>query len=145
MVRKISAILVALAASTGMAAAAETTLAINVTNVGGAKGKIVYVIHNQAGTYDDDAPGYINGAQPAAVRTTQIVLHDVKPGDNAVTLFWDENDNGELDKIGFIPAEPVGLSNIDGPLGAKPRWDEIKFEIKEGEVTEITIPLIKYM
>lgn len=55
-----------------------------------------------------------------------IVFNGLKPGEYAVSVFYDTNNNKQLDmKKSGIPDEPYGLSNNPG-LGT-PKFDKISF------------------
>ncbi len=71
-----------------------------------------------------------------------LTFENLSPGEYAVTVFYDENGNGELD-TGFlgIPKEKVGFSNnARGRMGPAP-YEKARFVLSPGS-TEITISLI---
>jgi uncharacterized protein (DUF2141 family) len=70
--------------------------------------------------------------------TMTIVLENILPGEYAVSLFQDENDNQKLD-TGFlgIPTEKYGFSNNAKGQFGPPSYEECKFTV-EGD-TEIYI------
>jgi outer membrane protein len=72
-------------------------------------------------------------------------IEDVAPGDVAILVYVDENENGLIDKsfIG-IPKEPLGISNNYRPKGP-PAFDRAKFTVVEAETTSIDIELYKIL
>lgn len=75
----------------------------------------------------------------------QYVIGDVTPGDVAVLVFVDENNNGLIDKnfIG-IPKEPLGISNNYRPKGP-PSFERAKFSLLEGETNTVNIEIYKVL
>ncbi len=70
-------------------------------------------------------------------------LGDLPPGDYAVMVYHDENNNGELDKnfIG-IPREPLGFSNRYWAKG-KPTFSGAAFTVTEDQEVPIDVELKK--
>ena len=77
------------------------------------------------------------------VHATQTLT--VRPaGDYAISLYYDENNNGTLDSnfIG-IPKEPVALSNNARPKFGPPKYRDAVFALEAGGTTQkITIESI---
>lgn len=119
--------------------AAAADLQLNVGPLANAQGSLMVAIYNSAATFRKDAvqqqkitavPGRI------AVKFSNLV-----PGDYAVALFHDANDNGKLDSNLFgIPQEPYGFSRIDRALMGAPGWDDVKFSLPaEGSTLDISL------
>ena len=73
-----------------------------------------------------------------------MVFSGIVPGTYAVSVYHDENNNGELDSnfIG-IPKEEVGSSNNPNSRFGPPSYDDSKFDVNSGTVTlKITIKYI---
>lgn len=61
---------------------------------------------------------------------TQTVTFEVPPGNYAVALFHDENNNGRMDKRALgIPKEPYGFSNNVRPKFSAPTFKECSFRV----------------
>jgi uncharacterized protein (DUF2141 family) len=75
--------------------------------------------------------------------SAQLEFIDVAPGEYALSVFHDENDNGELD-TGFmgIPKEPFGASNDARGRFGPPKFDDARFQVDDG-VVELTVNLQK--
>ncbi|UOR06797.1 DUF2141 domain-containing protein [Hymenobacter aerilatus] len=68
---------------------------------------------------------------------------DLAPGEWAIALSQDVNDNGEMDRnLVGIPTEPYAFSNNVRPRFKAPSFDECKFTA-EGEGQTVTIRLEK--
>lgn len=67
----------------------------------------------------------------------------VPPGDYAVTVFHDENDNGKFDMNWMgMPLEGYGFSNNVKPRFKAPSFDECEFHYDGTGVKEISIEMI---
>ncbi|MEL7190663.1 MAG: DUF2141 domain-containing protein [Pseudomonadota bacterium] len=68
-----------------------------------------------------------------AGKTVTIRFKDVKPGDYAIALLHDENDNGKADRaLGMMPKEGYGFSR-DAPVRmAPPKFKDAVFELGTG-------------
>ena len=99
--------------------------------------------HVIVGLYDKEnfMKSPLNGQMAAVTaETVTIVLENVPPGEYAVSLFQDENDNGKLDTGLFgIPTEKYGFSrNAKGKYGP-PSYEDCQF-VLDGDM-EIFIML----
>jgi uncharacterized protein (DUF2141 family) len=67
------------------------------------------------------------------------IIENVPYGDYAVSVYHDENANGEMD-TGFmrIPKEPIGFSNNAKASFGPPKWSDAKLSIISPSV-EITV------
>jgi uncharacterized protein (DUF2141 family) len=65
--------------------------------------------------------------------TVTAYFKDIEPGEYAISILHDENDNHKLDTGIFgIPAEGVGASN--NPKGGPPKYDDVKFAVGKDDV-----------
>jgi uncharacterized protein (DUF2141 family) len=130
------AALVALGLATGLAAAPAMAgeVVITVTDLRSTKG----VVRACMTTREDVFPKCIK--DPASHRTVvpagekvQIRFTGVKPGNYAIALLHDENDNGKADRaLGMMPKEGYGFSR-DAPVKmAPPKFKDAVFEQDEG-------------
>ena len=70
--------------------------------------------------------------------TTAIAEFDLAAGNYAITMFQDENLNGELDLGQYgIPQEKYGFSNNAKPIMGPPSFETCSFEVKGGTVQKI--------
>ena len=72
--------------------------------------------------------------------TLDVEFNELKPGDYAVSIFYDEDNDGELDTGMFrIPKEPVGFSNNARGKFGPAKWKHTNFQVDQD--THITIQL----
>jgi uncharacterized protein (DUF2141 family) len=132
-----------LAASLAAAAPASAgDVVITVTDLRSAKG----VVRACMTTRSDIFPKCIK--DPTAYRTVvpasgkvEIRFTGVKPGNYAIALLHDENDNGKADRaMGMMPKEGYGFSR-DAPVRmAPPKFKDAVFAISEA-AAKITIKM----
>lgn len=80
-------------------------------------------------------PGAV-GRSVAAGQAREISLGRVPAGTYALLVIHDENNNGKFDMTFGIPREGFGFSNNPAMRPRPPRWDEIRFALPGGPVTE---------
>lgn len=116
------------------------TLTLDLQGLTKKSGHVHIAVHSNAASFDDKG-------KPAAVRSVAvtdskltITIPDLAPGDYAVSLFHDANDNNKLDTnfIG-IPKEGYAFSNNVGARG-KPKFEEAKFTLSaDGTTLTLTV------
>ncbi len=73
---------------------------------------------------------------------SKVTFTEVPDGVYAISIYHDENDNGELDLImGILPKEDTGTSNNPDTIMGPPKWEDAKFEVKNGELVTFKINL----
>ena len=126
--------LIALAAAFGAAPALAGEVVITVTDLRSTKG----VVRACMTTREDIFPKCAK--DPASHRTVvpagaKVVIRftGVKPGNYAIALLHDENDNGKADRaMGMMPKEGYGFSR-DAPVKmAPPKFKDAVFTAGEG-------------
>lgn len=112
-------------------------LSINVENVKSTKGFLYVSLHSSESTWMKQG---IQGQKlPMTEKTVNVIFKDLPAGEYGVTLYQDENDNGQIDKNAIgIPTEPYGFSNNGGSFGP-PSFNDSKVALNENK--EITIYL----
>lgn len=119
--------------------AAAADLQLNVGPLASAQGSLMVALYNSAASFRKEA---VQQQKITAVagRIT-VKFSDLAPGDYAVALFHDTNDNGKLDSNLFgIPQEPYGFSRIDRPLMGAPGWDDVRFSVPtQGSTLDISL------
>ena len=109
-------LLVALLPSAGSAQESKQ-IVVNLTGIEvQQKGRIVFLLFNQAEGFPS-APerAYRKGIVNDFSTSATYIFSNIPAGNYAVTVFHDENSNGEIDRnfVG-IPKESVGASNMTG-------------------------------
>ena len=135
----------ALAGAGGLCAAAPAMagdVVITVTDLRNSKG----VVRACMTTRSDIFPKCIKdtGAHRTVVPASgkvEIRFTGVKPGDYAIALLHDENDNGKADRaMGMMPKEGYGFSR-DAPVKmAPPKFGDAVMKLGEG-TTRVTIKM----
>ena len=113
------------------ALAEDSLLKIQISGLSEVEGNLYVAVFDS----EDDWLGENTVAQMTVVIVDALEGDQVKaelplpPGEYAFSIFYDENDNGDLDTnfIG-IPKEPVALSNNARPRFGPPKYEDAKFD-----------------
>ena len=71
-----------------------------------------------------------------------VTFKDLPPGEYAVAVLHDQNDNGKMDTNAVgIPKEGWGVSLNKAPLVRAPRYSEAKFQLESGKDRSLMIKL----
>lgn len=119
-------------------------LSVSFTNIKEAKGSLYVGIYASEADFLKEEKACFKKIIPVtATGNLDLEVPQLAAGTYAVSCFHDVNGNGKLDTnfLG-IPSEPYGFSNNARPKFRAPRWDEAKFDVKEG--TRISIRLEKW-
>ncbi|WP_020595338.1 DUF2141 domain-containing protein [Spirosoma panaciterrae] len=109
----------------------KTTLTIEVHNLKSQNGAVFIALFKPGESFPSGKPveGKKLDIQGSSVQTTL----SVDPGEYAVAVFHDENNNGKLDKNLFgIPKEPYGFSNNFRPKMSAPKFSDCQFTAGDG-------------
>lgn len=66
----------------------------------------------------------------------QVTFENIEPGEYAISLYHDEDDNKELNTILGIPTEPYATSNNAKGRFGPPKWEDAKFTVSDKTVTQ---------
>ena len=117
---------------------AQRKLEVTVKNIKDLKGTIRIALYNNEKDFLE------NFLQGKIVKVTgneaKIVFENLKPGDYAVSVFHDENENEKLDS-GFmgIPNEPYGFSNDAMGTFGPPSFEKAKMTLTSDKVSVINL------
>jgi len=129
----------------GILANAQTgSIKVTITGVKQSKGKVQICLYKSAETFLKEDEVFKKATIEASIEKCSFVFQSVPVGDYAIFAYWDENENGKLDKnfIG-IPKEEVGFSqNVVGSMGP-PNFNEASFIVKDNNTTELVIYIKK--
>ncbi|MEM7329113.1 MAG: DUF2141 domain-containing protein [Pseudomonadota bacterium] len=119
--------------------ATASDLTVTVEGISDVKGSIMMGLFDET-TYNGD--GAVSGAnlkvEGSAVTAT---FADLEPGEYAVRLYHDVNDDGEMNTNPFgMPTEPYAFSNDAKGRFGPAKWDDAKF-IVEADGTAHTITM----
>ena len=125
---------------TGLLLHAQNTIEVNMTGFDSDDGTVV------VGLYDDKG-SFLKSAQKSLEskidnKKATVTFEDIPDGVYAISCYHDEDDNGKLDMfLGLYPKESYGTSNNAPARFGPPKWDDAKFEIKNGEIATFDIEL----
>jgi len=117
--------------------AAELSVRLENTPPGG---NIHFVLFDSANTFGDfrDPVKLVKHVLDGRERYR---IQNIPPGEYALLVFFDENNNGRLDKIFIgIPNEPLGFGNQYQPKGP-PSYQRAAFTLQEGESRAVDVKL----
>ena len=77
-----------------------------------------------------------------ANKEAKVIFSDVPDGTYAISVVHDEDENGKVNMVmGFYPSEATGASNNAPANYGPPKWEDAKFEVKNGQVVKQNINL----
>lgn len=122
--------------------AQQQTLTVVVKNVNETKGKIAVALFNNEKDFTKNRlQGKTTVAESGEVH---VIFENLVPGEYAVSVIHDANENDDLDSNTFgIPKEGFGFSNDAMGMFGPPSFDKAKFKIEAVE-KKIVISL-RYM
>lgn len=107
----------------GVSAAQAADLTVEAAGIRNNAGSVFVIVYNEARAFRSDRIDKAFAVASMAIpgERARITLHDVPPGSYAVSLFHDENKNGDFDMRRGVPKEGYGISN------SRDRFDEPDF------------------
>lgn len=127
-----------LAAALALAACAmplhAADLTVDIAGVQAQQGTIMVAVVDSAAGWDGQAKAVRGDGVAPDGGSVRLVFEGLPPGEYAVMVRHDENDNGDLD-ANFLgmPTEPYGFSNNPRVM-RKPTWEEARFELGEDDL-----------
>lgn len=108
-----------------------TQLKVQIRGIRSNQGKVVIALFESKKTFTKKA------IQSASLtikdRSASWTTKPLSPGNYAIALYHDANENGKMDKNFFgIPKEDYGFSRDAKPSYGPPRWEDAAFEVKSG-------------
>jgi uncharacterized protein (DUF2141 family) len=125
------------------AAIAQSKLQVSVENIRAPKGNIRIGVFNSEDKFLKDAlEGKI---VKAADNKVTVIFENLKPGDYAVSVIHDENENGEIDNnmVG-MPKEGFAFGNNAMGMFGPPSFEKAKVTLTNGATVQQTLKL-KYL
>ena len=114
--------------------ALASDLAIDLEGVREAAGHLQVALVDSAAGWDNQAPPVQAKRVPAEAGGMRLVFENLSPGQYAVMVMHDENDNGKLDtNLVGMPVEGYGFSNNPRVM-RKPTWDESRFDVGDDDL-----------
>ncbi len=118
---------------------AKVKLSIKVEDVRSTDGTINIALYQQQHDFMSDDDLY-TALKVKAVRPITTATIELPPGEYAVAIYQDEDENDEMEKnfLG-IPKEPVGLSNDAIKGMSRPRFEDAAFELSTAKTVVIDL------
>ena len=106
----------------------DLQLVVKVENIKDLKGKMKFAIYDESDQFLKEAIDW--GDTDILDHSVEFTFKGLKEGIYAVSIFQDENDNGELDSnfIG-IPKEPYAFSNNAKGTFGPPSFEDCHFQL----------------
>ncbi|NPD45048.1 MULTISPECIES: DUF2141 domain-containing protein [unclassified Lentimicrobium] len=119
----------------------SANLTIIVNGIQNAKGTMNFAVYDNAENYDKSKDYFIGESIPVESMKFEFVFYDLPYGKYAISLFHDEDEDGDLDTnwIG-MPKELFGFSNNAKAKMGPPDFEDACFEIN-GDM-ELVINLV---
>jgi uncharacterized protein (DUF2141 family) len=131
----VKATLLSLVAATALLVQ-NATLTVVIRNVRNANGVVRVALFSREKDYMKDFS--TSRVVPAAKGEVTVSFDALPPGDYAITVFHDENNNGKLDSNFFhIPKEGVGFSNDASATFGPPSWAKAKFTVSSAPAKQV--------
>ena len=117
----------------------QCELVVKVENIKKVKGSLKIAIYNHEDLFLSKE--VMSDGRPIDANSMEFSFKGLGQGVYAVSIYQDENDNGELDaNFMGIPSEPYAFSNNAKGMFGPPSFEDCQFELKSG-VQEIVISL----
>lgn len=119
--------------------ASDSLLRVELTGLENAKGNIYIAVYDSDDHWLGDDTVMDRQVNIEHARDGELVYAELRlpPGEYALSVFYDSNDNGELDTnfIG-IPKEPIALSNNARPRFGPPKYKDAVFTLGSEPLTQ---------
>lgn len=119
---------------------AQNSIEVEIVNFSSNTGVAMVGLYNSADTFmEKDYKGEIAKINN---RRVSVTFTDIPDGTYAISVFHDENEDGELNTnfLG-IPKEDYGASNDAPARFGPPKWRDAKFEVRGGQTVKQKINL----
>lgn len=124
----LAACVLVMAASAPLSAQGHT-LTVTVDGVANPRGVVGVLVYKSAqGWPEDNASAFRSKAVPAQIGSVTVAIPDLPPGDYAVVVLHDENENQKLDRNWLgQPKEQWGMSNNPAAHFSAPSFSQARF------------------
>jgi uncharacterized protein (DUF2141 family) len=122
---------------------AQGKVEAQVTNFSNSKGVCRACLFNTESSFNGKEGKAVQCVQvPVSNKTAKVTFENIPPGNYAVSVFHDVNNNNKLD-VNFlgIPKEGYGASKNKLPFAAAPAFADNLFTVKANAVTSLSIRL----
>lgn len=112
-----------------------STIEIEIKNIDNSDGQMLIGLYDSEDSWLNKPAKGIFGKILDGKSTTSF--GNIPDGVYAISVFHDEDNDGELDTFLGIPTEDTGSSNDAPARFGPPKWEDAKFEVKGGIVKQI--------
>ena len=125
---------------TGMILHSQNTIELTIAGFDSSDGDVKIALFNDEGSFLKKPERTI--ASEINDEKVSISLNDIPDGVYAISCYHDEDNNGKLDFfMGMYPTEATEFSNNAPARFGPPKWQDAKFEVKNGETIIFDIKL----
>ena len=112
------------------AAQSTATIKVEVQGIKSDEGMLRVGLYDSAHTWLEKV--FKSESTPIVNGKCEVVFADLPFGEYGISVYHDENNNGELDKfLGFYPKEDYACSNQAPANYGPPKWKDAKFTINQ--------------
>jgi len=117
---------------------AQNSVEVKMTQFKNDNGKAYAALFNEKSRFLKEGIAYLE----SEIKNGEAMVRfsNLPDGIYAISCYHDEDNNDRLNmRLGIIPSEPYGTSNDVRGFFGPPKWEEAKFEVKNGEVKKMII------
>ncbi len=119
---------------------AQSTIEVEITGFDSNDGIVMVGLYNEEGKFLNTH--HMATSSEINDQKAKVSFTDVPDGVYAISCFHDKDNNGKLNFfLGMYPTEATGTSNNAPSKFGPPKWEDAKFEVKDGENLSFTINL----
>lgn len=119
---------------------AQNTVEVHISNLSNNDGNVKVGLYNSATDFLEKQ--YKSAIVLVEDKNAKAVFTDIPDGIYAVSFYHDEDKDNEFDMfMGMIPIEDYGCSNNAKGMFGPPKFDDAKFELKDGIIKQVNITL----
>lgn len=125
---------------TGMLVQAQNTIVVNIDGFSSNDGSAMVAIYNSENNFLEKR--YKGEFSKINDYKVSLSFDEIPDGTYAISVVHDEDNNGKLNMLmGFYPSEDTGSSNNAPARFGPPKWEDAKFEVKNGAIITQNINL----
>ncbi len=116
---------------------------VKVTGFTNTDGELAIAVFNNSNAFENKTKAYIDSTTIITQSELTIILNNIDPGNYAISVFHDEDENGNITFGGFlnlIPQEGFGFSNNPDIGMSQPSFQDCQFTIEDGQ--QLLVPII---
>lgn len=125
---------------TGLFTQAQNTIEVTMSGFDNNDGTAMIALYDSEKNYLEKR--LLGKLSPIENQEAKVSFSDIPDGIYAISVVHDEDNNGKLNMVmGIYPSEETGASNNAPANFGPPKWEEAKFEVKNGQLINQEIKL----